>query len=355
MAARDPLWLMDGATALVDAEEARLGNSAVWETGASAVKVTSGVVPAVATPLRVHQTVTASANLLVEAGQAVIQGTTSATQGGYTATLDAQLTVTYLGTYPADAQPRKDIIIARINDKAYAGSTASFTIEVVKGTASGSPVDPALPASCIPLARINLAASATTVADAVIDDLRSYVSAVGGLTVCTSATRPANVYDGFAVYETDKDRVSIYNGSSWQTVSQGARDTYTPVLTASTTNPTLGSGAIQTGAWSASGCEIKGRAGFYFGSSGAAAGSGVYRISLPTPAKTFGVNVVIGAGWVYDNSANQFFTITASLFDANTAQLNYSGVAGSGSVGAAIPMAFANLDQIHFEFGYEKA
>lgn len=215
MAARDPLWLMDGATALVDAEEARLGNSAAWETGASAVKVTSGVVPAVATPLHVHQTVTASANLLVEAGQAVIQGTTSATQGGYTATLDAQLTVTYLGTYPADAQPRKDIIIARINDKAYAGSTASFTIEVVKGTASGSPVDPALPASCIALARINLPASATTVADAVIDDLRSYTSAVGGLTVCTSTARPANVYDGFAVYETDKDRVMIYNGSGW--------------------------------------------------------------------------------------------------------------------------------------------
>lgn len=215
MTARDPLWLMDGATALVDAEEARLGGAASWETGSTAVKVAAGVVPAVGTPLRIHQTTTASANLLCEAGQAVIQGTTSATQGAYVATQDAQATVTYLGTYPADAQPRKDIIVARINDKAYAGSTASFTIEVVKGTASGSPVDPALPASCIPLARINLPASATTVADAVIDDLRSFVSNVGGLTVCTSSTRPANVYDGFAIYETDKDRVMLYDGSGW--------------------------------------------------------------------------------------------------------------------------------------------
>lgn len=215
MTARDPMWIMDGATALVDAEEARLGSAASWETGSTAVKVAAGVVPAVGTPLRIHQTTTASANLLCEAGHAVIQGTTSATQGAYIATQDAQATVSYLGTYPADAQPRKDIIVARINDKAYAGSTASFTIEVVKGTASGSPVDPALPASCIPLARINLPASATTVADAIIDDLRSFVSGVGGMTVCTSSTRPSNVYDGFAIYETDKDRVLVYDGSGW--------------------------------------------------------------------------------------------------------------------------------------------
>ena len=215
MTARDPMWIMDGATALVDAEEARLGSAAAWETGSTAVKVAAGVVPAVGTPLRIHQTTTASANLLCEAGHAVIQGTTSATQGAYIATQDAQATVSYLGTYPADAQPRKDIIVARINDKAYAGSAASFTIEVVKGTASGSPVDPALPASCIPLARINLPASATTVADAIIDDLRSFVSNVGGLTVCTSSTRPSNVYDGFAIYETDKDRLLVFDGTGW--------------------------------------------------------------------------------------------------------------------------------------------
>lgn len=215
MTVRDPLWMMDGATALVDAEEARLGLAAGWETGSTAVKVASGVVPAAGTPLRVHQTGTASANLLLEAGQAVIQGSTSGTQGAYVATNDAQVTLTYLSAFPADAQPRKDIIVARINDKAYAGSLASFTVEVVKGTASGSPVDPTLPASCIPLARINLAASATTVADAVIDDLRTYVSAVGGMTVCTSSTRPANVYDGFSIYETDKDRFMTWNGSAW--------------------------------------------------------------------------------------------------------------------------------------------
>lgn len=230
MTARDPLWIMNGSTALVDAEEARLGNAASWLNGATAIKVTSGVVPAVGTPLRVHQTGTASANLLVDAGQAVIQGTTSATQGAYTATLDAQATVSYLGTYPADAQPRKDIIVARINDAAYAGATASFTIEVVKGTASGSPVDPTLPASCLALARINLPASATTVADAVIDDLRVFTATVGGIVPCTSTTQPANPYDGMPIYETDTDRILVYDGTSFRTPKRTV-----PAVTASVT------------------------------------------------------------------------------------------------------------------------
>ncbi len=238
MTVRDPLVMMDGATALVDAEEFRLGLGAMWETGSTAVKVASGVVPGAGTPLRVHQTGTASANLLLEAGHAVIQGTTSGTQGAYVATNDAQVTLTYLSAFPADAQPRKDIIVARINDKAYAGSLASFTVEVVKGTASGSPVDPALPASCIPLARINLPASATTVADAVIDDLRSYVCAVGGLTVCTSSTRPANVYTGFAIFETDKLRVMVWNGSAWAEPSKTIPSVSATVV--ATVGPTSG-------------------------------------------------------------------------------------------------------------------
>lgn len=242
MTARDPLWMMNGATPLVDAEEARLGNAAHWVNGSTAIKVTSGVVPATGTPLRVHQTGTASANLLVESGQAVIQGTSSATQGAYTATLDAQLTLSYLGTYPADAQPRKDIIVARINDAAYAGATASFTIEVVKGTASGSPVDPTLPASCLALARINLPASASTVADAVIDDLRVFTTAVGGLIPCTSSSRPAFPYTGMHVYETDTGRQVIYDGSAWVT----AKRTIPAVTATLTTNSgsTSGTGEI---------------------------------------------------------------------------------------------------------------
>jgi hypothetical protein len=37
--------------------------------------------------------------------------------------------------------------------------------------------------------------------------------------VCTSTTRPAAPYEGQLIYETDTDKVSIYNGSAWAEVS----------------------------------------------------------------------------------------------------------------------------------------
>jgi hypothetical protein len=33
--------------------------------------------------------------------------------------------------------------------------------------------------------------------------------------VCTSSTRPASPFEGQIIYETDTDRVLVYNGSSW--------------------------------------------------------------------------------------------------------------------------------------------
>jgi len=41
--------------------------------------------------------------------------------------------------------------------------------------------------------------------------------AVGGLKpgVCTSSTRPASPYEGQVIYETDTDKLLIWNGSAW--------------------------------------------------------------------------------------------------------------------------------------------
>lgn len=33
--------------------------------------------------------------------------------------------------------------------------------------------------------------------------------------VCTSSNRPANPFDGMMIYETDTDKVAVYDGSSW--------------------------------------------------------------------------------------------------------------------------------------------
>jgi hypothetical protein len=347
MPARDPWFIMDGAAALVDAEEARLGAAGIFTPGDTGVLARSGVLPSGVTPLRVHQTPTASGSLLVEAGQGVIQGTTSATQGTYTATVDSQLTLAYLATYPADAQPRKDIVVARINDKAYAGSTAEFKIDIIKGTASGSPVDPTLPASCIALARINLPASATTVADAVIDDLRSWTVPRGGVLPCLSSARPTVPYTGQHIYETNTGLEQVWDGSAWKPFAfvGGAWASYTPTLTGFT----LGNGTMTT-RWTSDGKTAHVAFQIAFGST--STWTSTFGLSLPTAARDLLI-AHVGHGFALDSSASVRRGLAIEL--ATTTTINLFEVTAGASVSNTSPWTWANGDGLRGLLTYEVA
>lgn len=80
--------------------------------------------------------------------------------------------------------------------------------------------------------------------------------------------------------------------------------TYTPTLTATTTNPTLGTGSVSTGRYMAAGKLIIAQYKIAFGTSGTAAGSGSYLIALPVAPSGFASNAVIGNGICVDSSAN---------------------------------------------------
>lgn len=69
---------------------------------------------------------------------------------------------------------------------------------------------------------------------------------------------------------------------------------YTPALTASSSNPTMGSGSVAVGRYVQDGETISGWARIVFGT-GMAAGSGTYRISLPVAPKTETVERVVGS------------------------------------------------------------
>ena len=55
--------------------------------------------------------------------------------------------------------------------------------------------------------------------------------------VCTSTTRPTAPYEGQTIYETDTDKVLVWNGSAWlysatpQTTEIGIWQSWTPVVT----------------------------------------------------------------------------------------------------------------------------
>jgi hypothetical protein len=124
---------------------------------------------------------------------------------------------------------------------------------------------------------------------------------------CTSGTRPSSPADGMVIWETDTERYMTYNVSlgGWKHLGQIVDGTYTVALTATTTNPTLGSGGgtigkytLRNGIW----CDV--RFTIKFGSSGASAGSGQYLINLPfTSASDFTIAAPdCGAAYLRDDS-----------------------------------------------------
>lgn len=131
-----------------------------------------------------------------------------------------------------------------------------------------------------------------------------------------------------------------------------AWETWTPALTASTTNPTLGTGSTAAGRYGRIQKTVFGNCRIFFGTSGTNAGSGFYFVSLPVTAQASGVPA--GSGWIYDSSTGLVRHVAIAL-DSTTRASLYLENATNYAVGAANPWAWAASDQIQFSFEYEAA
>lgn len=190
-----------------------------------------GVIPRTATftDLKVSQR-GAGANMSVDVadGQCYVTGTESSTQGVYHCDNVGVENKTITASNPTN--PRRDLIVARIKDVEYGVAvTNEFLLDVIAGTPAASPVDPTVPANCIVLARVAVAANATSITNANITDLRNGYAAVTGsalignqqkaptgIVPCLSAFRPTvGLFEGLTIYETDTGRIYIYNGTTW--------------------------------------------------------------------------------------------------------------------------------------------
>ena len=140
-----------------------------------------------------------------------------------------------------------------------------------------------------------------------------------------------------------------------------AWETYTPVLTASTTNPTLGSGSVVSGKYTQINKLVVANFSFTFGT-GATAGSGNYIISMPITAKTtsqaFTQNEL---GWILLRDAS---TASAGfaypyISTATTFLLAYQPptyyVTALSNVTNAAPWTWAASDTISGQIIYEAA
>jgi len=128
-------------------------------------------------------------------------------------------------------------------------------------------------------------------------------------------------------------------------------ETYTPTLTASTTNPTLGTGSSASGKYGRVNKLVYGQGQINFGSAGVVAGSGFYFVSLPITALASGQ--VIGQFQIYDSSAGAVYLGTV-ISDTTTRGIMYYG-APSTVVTNSTPMVWAANDFIRYTFQYEGA
>lgn len=127
-------------------------------------------------------------------------------------------------------------------------------------------------------------------------------------------------------------------------------ETYTPALTASTTNPTLGTGSTASGRYGRINKTVFGQLTIQFGTAGTNAGSGFYFVSLPIAAQSG--NVVIGQGYAFDNSASLVRHLTV-LTDNTTRVGMWIDNATNFALSSGNPWAWAASDVIRFSFEYE--
>lgn len=135
---------------------------------------------------------------------------------------------------------------------------------------------------------------------------------------------------------------------------------WTPALTASVSNPTLGSGSAATGHYTRIGKTILARGSIQFGTSGTAAGSGTYYVSLPVTADDAAATTfVLGGNIRLSQSAGGALRVWANpLLVAGGTKFQIRWVAtpaGSAESDAthAVPWAWTASDRIEFFVQYE--
>lgn len=293
----------------------------------------------------------------VAAGRCIIEGDDASDQGKYFCWSTDVTNVTVPS--PPASGTRTHLIIARVRDKLHqpSWSTYDWTIELVEDTGGGLP---AVPASAIPLASVAVSSTDTSVQNSQIADLRYNTRLIGSqpTQVASDALRPPVPYPSELVWRTDKGCYEVWDGSAWRELTpRGGGGTawtsYTPTLTATTTNPTLGTGSVRTGSYTQEGKKVTYRGTVKFGTSGVAAGSGFYEVSLPVAAVSLSNSRQQGTVTAWDNSAGNFEdgAIFVETGATTKARLSVGGLVATNSA----PWTWAASDQFDFTIVYEAA
>lgn len=125
---------------------------------------------------------------------------------------------------------------------------------------------------------------------------------------------------------------------------------YTPTLTATVTNPTLGTGSTAVAAYKVVGRTVHWRGKIQFGTSGTAFGSGAYIISLPP-----GITAKSSGGNDSQIASCRFENLGAAAYIGDMSPDGTMLADGTLNVGPTIPFTWGNADVIKWFGTFEAA
>jgi len=168
--------------------------------------------------------------------------------------------------------------------------------------------------------------------------------------VCTSTTRPVTPYEGQTIYETDTDRLLVWNNSVWIQASG-------PYVAYSATPSGLGNGTANF-RYSQSYKTIHFHGTIVHGSTT----TFVQDITLPVVASSsYGFLDDIGSCVARDVSTNQYYQMNYIFINTSTLRILWSGGIGGGAtnglfdISSTSPFTWAAGDFISFNLTYEAA
>lgn len=303
--------------------------------------------------LLVTQNGTPNMSVNVAAGHVWIDGTESATQGAYHGYNDATKNLVIAASDPTN--PRKDLVVAKVQDAAYSGAVNAWTLAVVTGTPAASPAEPAVPANAVVLAMINVAALATTITNANITDRRRRACGLSGVAVCTSTSRPAAPYAGQEIFETDTNLLKVWSGTAWEDVTlTGGWTSWTPTWA----NFTIGN-AVQDARYMKVGRTIHWALRVTLGSTSVMGTSPTFTLPVAANARySTAVPEALGTGIVRDTGTANFQAV-ATVASTTTAALSTWNAAGTyltaNAWSATVPMTWIAGDEFALSGAYESA
>lgn len=298
------------------------------------------------TALTVTQQAAPATTVKVAEGGFVIPATGAGLGGSYQGWNDADLNSPAFTATGVDG--RKDRLIVRVT----AGVPA---LEIVQGTASGSPAEPAITGdNYLELALITLPGVTTNITTAMITN-RQVRFAAGVPVICTSTTRPASPWAGLPIFETNTGFLLTWDGAAWvQGLALGAWPTYTPTLTQSAAVAKT----VTRAAWTRQGRMISGDFDLAVTATGAA--NNAITVHLPVPAAAgYSDGAIIGSGYWFDTSAP--ITLHGNLGIVSDDRVSfYAGSAANagnqmGLTSSPNGAAIASGDRLVGSFRYEAA